>query len=199
MIKKVFVLLLLPLMVELLVSCCDCTEPDLFRYTNEGLTVQHLDNRGREPVVSSDNIVLKKAYGLRVTITGKQVVRAARPSFFISRSYAFSCGCDPSPQYHPIDSVLAFRIITLDDFDVTHPAGADITSYFKVFRGNGYADLEGMFSHARVVYRKPDLDDSFNALLMEPPPQSGHYRFRVEVELSDGRLLQAETSAAELL
>lgn len=199
-VKKILILLLLPLFSDMLVACCDCEDPQVFKYTNSSLEVQHLDNRGQSPVIAVGDVALKEAYGIRMTVKCERTAFKQPPfSLFLNRSYAFSCGCDPAVQHHAKDSITAIRIITLDDFDITHSAGSDISDYFRLYAWNNFTSITDYLpKEAKVFYYDEPKNIELNALLMQPPVQPGFYRFRVEMDLSDGRSFIKETSIAEL-
>lgn len=199
--KKVLIILLIPLAADLLVACCDCEEPQLFKYTNSNLELQNLDNRGQAPVIANNGIALKEAFGIRMTVKCEATASVQpKVSFFINRSYAFSCGCDPAIQYLAKDSVVALRIITLEDFDPQHLAGADVSAYFKLYTRNNFTGInEYLERNATVFYYDEAKNINLDALLMKAPTANGTFTFRVEMELSDGRSFAKESSTIELL
>lgn len=199
--KKVLIILLIPLAADLLVACCDCDEPQLFRYTNSNLELQNLDNRGQAPVIASNGIALKEAFGIRMTVKCETTAFKQPPvSFFINRSYALSCGCDPAIQYRAKDSVVALQIITLGDFDPQHLAGADVSAYFKLYFYNSFTSISDYLEKdAKIFYYNEVKNINLDALLIVPPPENGVYQFRIEMELSDGRSFVQESSTIELL
>ena len=89
-VKKALALLFIPFFADMLVACCDCEEPQLFKYTHTGLVLMHLDNHGQLPVITEDDPVLKEAYGIRMLLKA-EAVAFQKPSFsfFISRSMLF--------------------------------------------------------------------------------------------------------------
>ncbi|MBX2925153.1 MAG: DUF5034 domain-containing protein [Chitinophagaceae bacterium] len=199
-IKKVLILLLIPLCSDMLVACCDCDDPQLFKYTNASLELQHLDNRGQSPATDEDGIALKEAYGIAMTLRCEPTVFKTAPfSLFLNQSYAFSCRCDAGVQHHAKDSVIAIRIITLEDFDAFHPAGTDISDYFRLYTWNNFTTIaDYLHKDARVFAYDEPKNIVMNALLINAPAAAGFYRFRVEMDLSDGRSLTKETSTIEL-
>lgn len=199
-VKKILILLLIPFFSDVLVACCDCEEPQLFKYTTASFYLQHLDNRGQSPVVAADDTALKEAYGIRITVRCEKTARATPAfSFFLNRSYAFSCGCEAAIQYHPKDSIAAIRIITLNDFDAAHPSGSDISDYFKLYTWNNFTSIDDYVGkEAKIFTYEEPKDIEMNALLMQPPAAPGSYSFRIEIDLSDGRTLIKETSTVEL-
>ncbi|MBX3255111.1 MAG: DUF5034 domain-containing protein [Chitinophagaceae bacterium] len=199
-IKKVLILLLIPLFSDMLVACCDCDDPQLFKYTNAGLELQHLDNRAQSPVIDEDGIALKEAYGIAMTLRCEPTAFKPAPfSFFLNQSYAFSCGCDAAVQHHAKDSVVAIRIITLENFDASHAAETDISDYFRLYTWNSFTTItDYLHKDAKVFTYDEPQNIVMNALLITAPAAAGSYRFRVEMDLSDGRSLIKETSTIEL-
>ena len=200
-VKKVLVLLLIPVFCDMLVACCDCGEPQLFRYTNKVLELEHLDNRGQSAVVVAGEPALKEAYSIRLTVKGETTAfKTPSFSFFINRSYAFSCGCDPAIQYLPKDSITAIYVITVNDFDAQHPAGTDISAYFRLYTWNNFTSIDDYLQKdAKIFSYDEPKQIILNALLMQPPASSGVYRFKIVMDLSDGRRFDKETSTIELL
>ncbi len=200
-IKKALLFLFIPFFADMLVACCDCEEPQLFKYTHTGLVLMHLDNHGRLPVITADDPVLKEAYGIRVLLKGEAVAfQQPSFSFFISRSYAFSCRCEATIQYLPKDSITGFRIITMNDFDPQHPAETDISDYFRLLSGYDYSTItDFLHKEAEIFTYDNPRQIVLDAMLVHPPTQKGACRFRVEIDLSDGRKFIKETSTIELI
>ncbi len=195
--KKVLTWLFLPLVLDTLIACCGCDEPQLFMYTNSSLRLEHLDNRGTAPVVTTGT-ALRKAYGIRMNVHC-QTTAFQQPagSFFLHRAYAFRCDCGEPLQYHPKDSIIAMRIITLDGFD-GHPANTDISTYFQLKIKHSFKSFsEYLLQSPTVFYTAEEKSLVLDAFLI-PPVSPGTYRFRAELDLSDGRTLAQETSPVEL-
>lgn len=199
-VTKVLTLVFTTLFLDVLVACCDCDPPQLFKYTNSSLEVENLDNRGQYVAVATNGTALKEAYGIRMKIQCKTTAfHQPRFSFLLNQSYAFSCRCEDPIQYHAKDSVVALRIITLDNFDPEHQAGSDITDYFKWYGGYYFSEITSYIKQrAPVFYMEDDKQTTEDMLLMHYPPQSGIYSFRVEIDLSDGRTLTKDTDSIEL-
>ena len=198
--KKVLTLLLIPFFADMLVACCDCDEPQFFKYTNSSLQVQNLDNRGQSAMPATGGIALKEAYGIRIKVHCETTASATVPfSFFLSSGYAFSCRCGEPVQYLAKDSITSLRIITINDFDTEHKAGSDITDHFKLNAGYYFISIaDYLKQEAPVFYMEADKNTILDALLIQYPNQSGTHRFRIEMNLSDGRTLSQETDTIDL-
>lgn len=199
--KKVIFLLLLPLMAEVVVSCCNCIEPVIQHYTNKTISLSHLDNSGQEAIVSASNTVLKSAYGIRLQlIREKLACLQQRPSLFLPSAYAMGCHCPPPQQYLAKDSIASITLFTLADFDNDHPAGADLSGYFKVYKPYSYTPIEDFVKNAPgTLFDERELSTTIDLFLMAVPAVGGDHRFKVQVRLSDGRILEQETSPVKLL
>lgn len=198
--KKVFLLLLLLVIAETWMACCDCEAPKYYNYTHTGMVLLNLDNRGQNPVIASDYPIPKEAYGIRIILTTEATARQKPAfSFFIQSAYAFSCKCEAGTQYLPRDSVVNLRIFTLNDFDAEYPAGSEISDYFRILSSDHYTTVPGYLSQsgATFTYNEP-REVLLNTMLLQPPVQKGNYRFRIEIELSDGRIFNKETDMIEL-
>lgn len=128
-------ILFIPLIVEVTTtSCCQCdNDPEVIKeYSNLRVRVDNLDNSGAEPVISSSGSIVKEAYGMRINVVRALIAQidAAKPGF-ITSAYSFSCNWVDG-RIIPVDSVVDASIITLHDFDASHPAGSDVTAFFSV-------------------------------------------------------------------
>jgi len=200
-IDKIILILMLPLMVELMVACCNCLEPTYFDYTNCSLTINNLDNSGAEPIVSQSNIISKDAFGIRVGIKRNENICKVKTnkSLFFQSAYARYCDCPPEFQYFPLDSITSVKVITNNDFNSGHLENADVSEYFYVFRGNEFSTIEEYVENIETTlydFGNPTLE--FDLLLMTPPTINTEHQFEIIVELSDGRIFNAQTELLEL-
>lgn len=199
--KKVIFLLLLPLIAEVVVSCCNCVTPQTFRYSNKTIMAKNLDNAGARPEESQAADIRKTAYGIRVYLEREQLAcLQKRPSLFISSAYAFGCRCEPATSYIAKDTVNAIRIISTQAFDNTHPAGSDVSAYFQVFDNFTLSPVVAYVKNwSPTIFTEKDLTPFKDILLMTPPSLGPDHSFRVEFQLTDGRILQSTTSTVKLL
>lgn len=199
--SRIVFILLFPLIAEVVVSCCECTEPFIGNYTNQTILVNNLDNSGSEPMLATTNSVPKAAFGIRINLSREKTACSNPPrSFFIQSAYARKCDCPPPHQLLAKDSVSAIQIFTLNDFDSNHPANSEVSEYFKIFKGTSFITIEEYVAKRRTtLYSDSELEESFDALLMTTPSFNESHQFKILISLSDGRTLEGITSSIDLI
>lgn len=191
--------------MDLLIACCNCPEPVLGQYTNCSLEIQNLDNAGAELNASSNNEIPKKAFGIRLKINLKEdICMRTVSTLFIPSVNAFSCDCFPGIISSPIDSITSIQIYTVNEFDPTHPAEADVSDYFHVFEFNEFYGLPEYIDRYTNILFDYYIDDfivplQWDLLLMSPPSLGIEHQFKVQVNLSDGRILSMLTNKVNLI
>jgi hypothetical protein len=195
-INKIILILILPLMVELVISCCNCPEATLLNYTNCRLFVNNLDNSGESPIISKSDSISKNAYGIKLYIfRNKNTCELKKSnSIFIQSAFAYDCFCPPEFEYVPLDSIVSISITTTHDFDSEHLESSDISEYFYVFKNNKYTSIADYIKNIETEI--PDYLGStyeFDLFLMTPPTLGTEHQFEVNIELSDDRILSART------
>ena len=198
---RIIIVLLLPLIAEVVISCCDCPKPFIKHYTNKLIEIQNIDNSGSEAIITTANSVPKEAFGIRIRLHSEKTacVYPSR-SFFIQTASATKCDCPPEYQILASDSVTAIQVFTLNDFDTNHPANSDISDYFKVFQRSSFITIADYIkSYRTVLYDDNELDLKIDLLLMTPPATSKSYKFEIKITLSDGRILEGESTAIKFI
>ena len=199
-------LLLFPI-VNMFYSCvCDVTTK-YESYSHKSLLLKSLDNSGAQ-IVETDNLQINKnAYGIRLYLTReKNVIAHVKQinSIFTQSAYALSYDCPPEFFYSPSDSIVSIKIVTINNFDKKNSENSDITDYFKIAHSHSTVNnfvanmgfsygIDGEFEDFAGKEIKIDL------LLMTAPTVNNHHRFKIQVELSDKRILEQLTAEIELI
>jgi hypothetical protein len=95
--SKVLILILLPLALDTIISCCDCTDlpytnyPQGVLYSHTGILASAVDNSGPQAKAVTTDTVPASAFGIRVIVDRQEVQRMARRSGLIQSAYAFEC------------------------------------------------------------------------------------------------------------
>ncbi len=200
-IGKIAVLLMLAFMLELLNSCCDCPVTKYMYYSNCSLTVNSLDNSGQNPVLSQNYIIPKEAFGIRILIEQNETGGEVKSNDFslMQSASACDCYCPPDSLWLPIDSIISVNVITDYDFDSEHTAGADVSKYFVVYERGEYTAIDKYIDGLdNTLYDLEYYGIVFDLLLMTPPTAGTVHQFDVNIKLSDGRILNAQTQTLEL-
>lgn len=198
--NKVLLILVLPLMVELMVACCDCLEPTYFNYSHCNLSLSNLDNSGSGPVVTQSNKISKDAFGIRVVIARNENICKIKnnKSFFLQSAYAISCDCPAEFQYTPLDSITAIKVITTNAFNSAHLENTDVSQYFYVLLGSEFLTIEEYLNSIEFsLYALEDQMLEFDVIMMTSPNIGTEHDFKITVELSDGRSFNAQTGPIE--
>ena len=198
--NKVILILFFPFLIEIIVSCCNCSEPEVATFTHTNVLLEHLDNSGESSRTTISDSILKEAYGLQINLDREFL--ACNPlqnhSFFIS-SYALSCDCNQIA-YIPREYVTDIIIISSHDFDNTHLAGDDISEYFKVLKSHSYQSITEYLKKEEKDFVYDYLSTlRVQLLLMTPPTLNEFHEFKVQIFLSDGRILEQTTTPIYLI
>ena len=200
----------MPIVNVLFHACCPCNvETQYGYYSHKAIFLKNLDNSGEKAIESESLQLNKNAYGIRLYFEREKVVVACAKqlnSFFIQSAYATSCLCPPEFIYSPGDSIKSIKIFTSNNFDNQHLANSDITNYFRV--AYSYSTVEKAVENMRNSYTFPsdiefeqtwEKEVIIDLLLMTAPIATNKQQFKVQVELSDGRILEQLTPEIELL
>lgn len=171
--KSIFFGTLCLLFILASAMCCEETIEDISELT--GIELTQYDNSGETPVIREDARCPKEAYLLRI-----------QP---IWKNY-WDINILKSPITH-------FHIITLTDFDESHPAGSDIYDLFKEYPAGMLSNALGDDPLQRgETITKLGCKAFYKALLTYPQP--GTYQFRVELKTEDGNTFSEETTPINL-
>ena len=206
-VKKVILLLFLLIpMLDIFYSCCHCdVETEHVSYSHQTLQLKNLDNSGEKAIETESLQINKNAYGIRLYLSREQNATTFTKqvnSIFFHSAYAFHCGCPPECIYSASDSIISINIFTVRKFDDQHPENSNITNYFR-------PDMENYVANMRYSYEseKPNafsIEGSIgkliiDLLLMTAPTSDDLQQFKIQIVLSDGRILEELTSEIELI
>ena len=159
----------------MLTSAMSCDEDDsegIIELT--GIKLEQYDNSGAHPVSIENGQCPKEAYLIGTSPAAE---------------YNYSTNTLKSP-------IIAFRIITLTDFNGDYPAGSDIYSLFKeyppVLLGGHLGDYS--LSSDSLDKGQPiiTLKRGYFYKALATYPQPGNYQFRIELETKDGNIFSEE-------
>jgi hypothetical protein len=174
----------------------ECTGPTReIKHSVKRMSVRNLDNRGRKPIpASSDSGVVKTAYGISLSIENEEVIFGPDTAFLPP-----SCG----DLYIPLDTVANVQITTVHALSAAVQAGDDVTGLFRILYPNGekYGDVQAAIrSHGNGYgFENSVLLRKYTLLLMQAPESAGPQQFRIRLDLTDGRTIEAITEKINLL
>jgi len=188
---------------------CGCGElPVSVSYSHKILIVKNLDNSGASAIESESLQLNKNAYGIRFyLIREKDIIARIKQtnSIFVQSMYAFTKAPCPEYFHFPSDSIVSIKIFTINDFDDQHLTDSDVTNYFRV--AGSFSTIENYVAGVRYTFDWgyiTDFEDfiaeiKLDLLLMTPPTATNNHQFKVQVTLSDGRILEQLTTEVQLL
>lgn len=187
--------------MHLLSACCNC--PDDAEYNRRVAFVGTQLSTGRYTIDSTEirsyqyagNDFRDTLLALRLQIDGQLLAKRSSTSHDWTGTSALACKCDEI-YYQPAVPVTGLKITTLFDFDVTHPAGTPVTSYFKT---PGYQDGIPALTDIGI----PDLKNLYvtspvlSMMLDARPAMAGPQQFAVELQLVNGDSFRDTTAVLE--
>lgn len=205
-VRKIILVLLMPVITHVIIACCNCPEPVVKRYSNESMTVQNLDNSSGVPLVITSATVPKNAYGIKVNLHRAVVAYNVKrlPSFFQS-AYAYCDECGPKLKIIAKDTIVDLKVFSIYDFDANHSANSDVSEYFTIltdiFSGTipDYLGSIKDYPYDVTLYDESQLESELSLFLTTAPELRTGNKFSVQITLSDGRILKQETSELEFI
>lgn len=199
MIKKILLVFGLALISQLIGSCinCHCTSPQTIYFTNKGTSLKNLDSSLPQPKVTSAGTISSTNYGIQIQLITQQITsRKQQISWGLIQS-AYACSC-VEDDYIAKEGFSSIKIFSDNDFDDTHPKGTDLSLYFKAKSDDTMISLaDYLKSFKDFKYIPPII--FYEGVFLQVPPKSGkRHKFKVSITLSDGRILESETTEVEL-
>ncbi len=205
--KLVILFLLLLPIVDLFFACCPCdVTTKHVKYSHKTLSLKNLDNSGENAIESEASELNKNAYGIRLYLAREKNTIAQNikqiNSIFIQSAYATSCECPPEYIFSASDSIISIKIFTLNNFDNQHFENSDITDYFRI--AHTYSSVKDHLTsiHYTYEYDIQELTEKtleIDLLLMIAPEINSNHQFKIQIALSDGRVLEQQTREVKLL
>jgi hypothetical protein len=163
-----------------------CYPKNIF-YTWDSIYTQNLDNGGQTVFVSTSNTIPKAGYGIRLTFRkGPYVIPTV--------------GADTCIWLSPTDTIEDIKIYTNYDFDGSHPAGSELSDYFRIASNEGvnnysysyFETIENfMSSHSKGF-------DRMDFLLFQAPQTGTGHQFRIDLLKNNGTILPVTVAPVTL-
>lgn len=199
-ILRVITVFLTLFLIDLLASCeGPCSYPR-YEYSNCGIELYYVVNNGN--IINYTN-TRKENFRLKVELDrniGLCKMPSKRGGLFMNIAYADECINDT---YIGLETVTDFKIITTSSYNNQYSTGDDITDLFrisyKVRRTNFYESVDEFldFFGQKEEISSLVLDEPIN-LFFKQTPEAGTYSFKVQITLSDGRILESSLGEIEL-
>ena len=200
MIKKVLFVFVIAVVLQTIAGCVDCNCGPIKKiyFTRKGLSLKNMNSALPLPMVTDTGIISSANYGIQVRLlTEHLAVRKQKINWGLIQT-AQACSC-PEDDFIPKEDIASVEIFSNNDFDAAHPKNTDLSLYFKV---KNYKVTTPIAEHIKrlkdsnYIARQAFYDGVF---LQTGPASSKKHKFKVRITLSDGRILEAETTEVELI
>ncbi len=200
---KVFFLLSLPILLEVMIACCKCSPTQESNFVNCDFEAHHLIFTGDYPEITTADSTLKTVYGIQIAVNRKENICSAQSSFYFNAAYA--CSCVPLYSFNATNAITKINIITINEFDEQHLAGSDISDYFiaeeysKSYSIPNYINTRDSILYSDVSFTDSNFDEWTTDLFLKTPPAgNSEHQFKVIVTFSDGQILEEQLSPIKL-
>lgn len=200
-ITRVAIVLFIPLLFEVVLSCRECPEAYEQRYGLESLFIQNLDNSGELPVESATGIIPKAAYAVGINFRLLRLANLNKVKLAIlPQAHAMRCASCFDTIWYARDTIRTIKLTTVNYFDKNHPAGSDVTGLFKGLSYKTYIPVDKAIINTETsrVYKFEDSRTRLDLYLMSPPENVGLYRFKIDVILSNNGIISVMSPDVEL-
>lgn len=200
MIKKIILISVLSLMVQLITACvdCKCGPYRTILFTNKGLSIKNLDSNLPQPAVTSAGIIPSAKYGIQVQHLTEEVALRKPQIYWGLIQSAYACSC-PGDYLKSKEEIVSVKIISNNDFDTNHPKGSDLSSIFMVKRyyNDELSPINDYLKTLKLEYQS-NYPFQKGIFLQVAPTIAKKHKFKIAITLTDGRILEAETTEVEL-
>ena len=199
--KTLLCFLIIPLCIDMMVACfTPSRNVEGGYYKDKDFYVNNLDNSGRAAFITTSDSVLKQAYGFRLHLIRDKVAGISNPHSFFAQSAIADSPPSYVNGYFPEDTIVSVKIFTIYSFDQIHPANAEVSNCFKVYKNYSFTPVKDYFSNTRWIYSHAnDLQLDLDFLLITIPTINTQHQFKIQIKLSDGRTLEQKTTLINLI
>ncbi|KQB99520.1 DUF5034 domain-containing protein [Pedobacter sp. Hv1] len=201
MIKKIFFVFALALSLQLISGCVDCNcgpIKDIY-WTVFGISAKNIDVALPQPTTTDVNVIASANYAIQIEIKKRQLVLRKRQINWGLIQTAQACDC--AYNFMDKEDVLSLEIFSTNDFDASHPKNTDLSLYFKVKKDQtlmSIADYIKSYNNLPSSSSPGAFSFSNGFRLQVAPSTNKKHKFMIRITLSDGRILETETTEVEL-
>lgn len=203
--SKLILIIIIVSIARFIPSCCSC-QNDEYSFSYETIAIRNIDNSGAWSKPSTKNVMPAKGVAFEIQIKGIAPVMAKcnnLQSLGFNTLTAQTCNCDEL--YYSTSSIQDIRIRTLEKINDDFCCGDDVTNLFLANSciscediGNFYITIDELVRRINPEALNKTLLNSF-LIYLSVPVENSVAQFEIEVELSDGTSIVAQTSLITII
>lgn len=199
MIKKILFVFGLALMSQLIVACINCNCPPVrtIYFTSKGLSLKNMDLSLPQPMVTNSGTISSANYGIQVQLQTTLLTMGTQHRTWGLMQSAYACSCNED-EFIGKEHILSLKIVSSNDFDTNHPKNTDLSLYFKAIKGATIIPIADYIKSSNELNYNIMYAFSEGIFLQAAPNMNKKHKFKLILTLSDGRIIEAETSEVEL-
>lgn len=152
-----------------------------------GMKAYNAENSNKWPVKDDSDSISMSVYAIKLEMDVRETIKSGRY---------------PDAETYPtnLNKLDSLIIISDYDFDISHPAGTNLTDYFIILNDNYLRSLPANGSRGYFITKiyADDFNDQYTVdeidlLLIEKPQFPSRHQFHIEFRLSDGTILKDAT------
>ncbi|WP_165501288.1 DUF5034 domain-containing protein [Pedobacter psychrodurus] len=162
------------------------------------MSLKNMDVSLPQPMVTNTGIISSVNYGIQVQLITEQLtLTKPRITWGLMQS-AYACSCNED-DFIAKEGILSLKIVSNNDFDTSHPKNTDLNSYFKAKKGSTMISIDDYIKSSKDLSYNTRYAFNEGVFLQVRPAIAKKHRFKLIITLSDGRILEAETTEIELV
>jgi len=202
--KKIIFVIFLFFIIKLFVSCCNCSDDTTPMQLND-VAIRNLNSVGSSGYVNYNktDTMLSAKVAFEVIISDSTIdynKMYAKNNLDFGFSIVNAFGCDCFQIFKPEQKIIDIKIFNLFDMNELIPANSDVTSNFfaLISQSNLYTSIKNLYPliNHDVISAVPKIGINIFCKLNI---QNTKAKFRINIGLSNGKILTAYTNEIQLL
>jgi hypothetical protein len=202
---KILIIVVFTTILRIVTSCCNC-ENVFFSFNYETLQIGNIDNSGQWSRPTESNDMSKNGVAFEVSIIGKSIAQSlVKPVDFWSFNTAVAQSCDCDDRYVGNQLIKSVKIITIHNLNADYTANEEVTPLFLANNCLDCDDIGTFYITIPELIKRLNPESIYNQpvnkflIYLKVPVENTKAQFQVEVELTDGRRLTAQTALINIV
>ncbi len=202
---KILIIVAFTTILRTVTSCCNC-ENVFFSFNYESIQIGNIDNSGQWSRPTELNEMPKNGVAFEVEIIGNSTANSLVNKLDLwafQTASAQSCDCDD--RYVGNQLIKSVKIVTLFDLNKDYSTNEEVTPLFLANNCLDCDDIGTFYITIPDLIKRLNPESIYNQpvnkflIYLKVPVENTKAQFQVEVELTDGRKLKAQTALINIV